>query len=117
MALVVEYHEELEVDLAPVDLLDLWRGRLSFRRLELLIRHLDPRTSELVRAVNPDLSEMAEWDATSYLIAHLIDTTAAAHFKNPKPFPRPAQRIEQRDRDEARRAKLVERFEAKRRGV
>lgn len=113
MALVVEYHEELEIDLAPqVDLLDFWRGRLSARRLELLIRHLDP-SSATFQAIDPEAAAEASWAVTDYLLAHLIDMTSVAHglkTKQGQPvpaFPRPAEAIRQRKRDEARLQALI----------
>lgn len=107
MTVLTEYHEELEIDLhgQGVDLLDVWRGRLSLRRLELLIRHL-PATSRLGRAVNPDSALHAEWTPTTYLLADLFDLTARAKFKDPKPYPRPADIARERARAEARLAAL-----------
>lgn len=114
MTLVVEYHEELEIDLLPdVDLLDLWRGSLSFRRVELLIRYLDPATSLTVRAANPDVAQMSSWNVTNYQLADLFDAFRGVHYKNPPPYPRPAAVIRERSRTEIRRAALIERFKAK----
>lgn len=116
MALVVEYHEELEQDLLPgIDLLDLWRGRLSFRRVELLIRHL-PGDSKTFRAMNPDAAEIATWDIGHYLQAIEIDLIGQAHFQNWEPIERPHQRVEKRRRAdslsralEAQRRRQIER--------
>lgn len=106
MRLVVEYHEELETDLLPHhDLLDVWRGRMSWRRLELLIRHL-PADSGLVRALNPDLAVVAAWTVETEVQAAIFDAIMHANFQDPQPFPRPQQQIEQRNRAEARRAAL-----------
>lgn len=106
MELVVEHHEDLEHDLLPdVDLLDLWRGRLSFRRLELLIRRL-PTDSATVHAVHPESALIAAWSPTDYVLADLYDITARAHFKDPKPYPRPADAIRERQRRDARREAL-----------
>lgn len=99
---MVEYHEELEIDLLPdVDLLDLWRGKLSFRRLALLIRHL-PATSALVRSIEPDVAAAAEWGSVNYQLADLFDAFARINFDKPKPYPRPADAIKKRRDDEAR---------------
>jgi len=59
-----------------VDLLDRYRGRLSSRRLAVLIRHL-PRDS----AVNRDLyGESADWSVTDHLLAAAVDHLAAANW-------------------------------------
>lgn len=59
-----------------MDLLDRYRGRLSSRRLAVLIRHL-PRDS----AVNRDLhGETAEWSVTDHLLAAAVDHLAAANW-------------------------------------
>lgn len=106
MALIVEYHEELEGDLLPDhDLLDLWRGRMSFRRLELLIRRL-PVTSATVRAIAPDAAIGADWTSATEVAAAHFDAYMRVHFKNPPPFPRPAEQIRQRRNAEARHAAL-----------
>jgi hypothetical protein len=93
----------LEIDLLRqgVDLLDLYRGRLSPRRLWLLIRNL-PIDSALLRRTRPELAQHA-WTPDGYVTADLIDVTIALQTgKFQKPYPRPAQRItdavEQRDR-------------------
>lgn len=107
MALVVEYHEELEADLLPdYDLLDIWRGLLSFRRLWVLMRHL-PATSMFKRAVNPDLVMPESWGQTDELIATLVDRYTQVHFKNPKPYPRPAEQAKLREQGKQRAAALV----------
>lgn len=107
MALLVEYHEELEIDLhrQGVDLLDVWRGTLSLRRLELMVRHL-PAKSLLVRELAPEVAAQADWSPEGYLIADLFDAFARANFKDPKPYPRPAEQVRQRQRAEARRSAL-----------
>lgn len=114
MALVVEYHEELELDLHDqrIDLLDLWRGTLTPRLLMLLIKDL-PATSRTARAINPDGAAIAAWGVTDYLLADLFDITAKTHFKNPEPYPRPAVVVERRNRDNERRRRLIERYEAR----
>jgi hypothetical protein len=107
VALICEYHEELEIDLhcQNVDLLDLWRGKLSLRRLELMIRHL-PLSSVLVRTVDPDLAATAEWTADTYMLADLFDLHARTSFKNPKPYPRPADALRKKRQADARHAAL-----------
>lgn len=59
-----------------MDLLDRYRGRLSSRRLAVLIRHL-PRDS----AVNRELfGEAADWTVTDHLLAAAVDHLAAANW-------------------------------------
>jgi hypothetical protein len=59
-----------------VDLLDFYRGRLSARRLRVLIRHL-PRESALVRAVH---GPVADWGPVEHLLASTVDELAAANW-------------------------------------
>jgi hypothetical protein len=82
-----------------VDLLEYYRGRLSARRLAVLIRHL-PREAALVRAVRGD---EVDWGLAEHLLAVAADRLAegnwmfaAAHTsegtdppKRPEPIPRP----------------------------
>lgn len=82
-----------------MDLLDRHRGRLSSRRLAVLVKHL-PRDS----AINRDLhGESAEWSVTDHLLAAVVDHLAAANWmfacvntdedsdppEHPVPVPRP----------------------------
>ncbi|MFD9906370.1 hypothetical protein [Streptomyces sp. NPDC059063] len=82
-----------------VDLLDWHRGRLSSRRLAVLIRHL-PRDSALHRELH---GEAAQWSVTDYLLAHAVDQLAESNWMfaavnrdeeadplpHPEPIPRP----------------------------
>ncbi|WP_328674603.1 hypothetical protein [Streptomyces sp. NBC_00328] len=82
-----------------VDLLDWHRGRLTSRRLSILVRHL-PRDSALLREVQ---GEAAEWSLTDYLLANVVDQLAEANWMfamvnrdedaepldYPEPLPRP----------------------------
>lgn len=116
VALVVEHHEELEYDLLPeIDLLDAWRGRLSFRRLDVLIRHL-ATDSATFRAMDPDAAEAASWSTSEHLQALSVDLFGKANFKNYEPLERPHQRVEKRRREaafsralEAQRLRQIER--------
>jgi hypothetical protein len=58
----------LEVDLlrVGVDLLDLYRGRLSFRRVCVVVEHL-PDDAAVWRTAGPD----SGWPRTDYLLAAL----------------------------------------------
>ncbi|MET8947524.1 hypothetical protein ABZX30_29265 [Streptomyces sp. NPDC004542] len=82
-----------------VDLLDWHRGRLTSRRLAVLVRHL-PRDSALLREVQ---GEAAEWSLTDHLLAAVVDQLAQANWMfatvnqdedaesldPPEPLPRP----------------------------
>jgi hypothetical protein len=115
VALVIEYHEEIEVDLHPdTDLLDFWRGTLSPRKLQLLIRNLRP-DSAFFNAAAPDAARVAAWTPTDYLIADLFDITAKAHFRGPTPYPRPADQIKAEQERAERYAALAEQAERNRR--
>lgn len=97
-----EHAEALEADLLHhygVDLLDWHRGRLSSRRLAVLIRHL-PRDSATLDGLH---GEAAQWSVTDYLLASVVDQLAEANWmfatvnrdedaeplEYPKPVPRP----------------------------
>ncbi|KOG89517.1 hypothetical protein [Streptomyces varsoviensis] len=82
-----------------MDLLDWHRGRLSSRRLSVLVRQL-PRDS----AVNRELhGEVTEWGTAEHLLAAITDHLAAANWMTiamngeegsdppdyPEPVPRP----------------------------
>jgi hypothetical protein len=82
-----------------VDLLDHYRGRLTARRLRVLIQHL-PVESALVRALH---GEEAQWGLTEHLLASAVDQLAAGNWmfatvhtpedgsppRRPEPVPRP----------------------------
>ncbi|MET8076252.1 hypothetical protein [Streptomyces sp. NPDC005303] len=59
-----------------VDLLDWHRGRLSSRRLRVLVEHL-PADSSFARAVH---GEQAEWTVTDHLLAAVVDHLAVANW-------------------------------------
>ena len=97
-----EHAEALEADLLRhygVDLLDWHRGRLSSRRLAVLVRHL-PRDSATLDGLH---GEAAQWSVTDYLLASVVDQLAEANWmfatvnrdedadplEYPKPVPRP----------------------------
>jgi hypothetical protein len=82
-----------------VDLLDYHRGRLSTRRLRVLIQHL-PKDAALVRELH---GEDVEWGLTEHLLAAAVDHLAAGNWlfasahtsenadppERPEPLPRP----------------------------
>ncbi|MFJ2646407.1 hypothetical protein ACIO1C_06725 [Streptomyces sp. NPDC087420] len=77
--LIDEHAEALEADLLRyygTDLLDWHRGRLSSRRLAVLIQHL-PRDSAVARELH---GESADWSVTEYLLAHVADQLAEANW-------------------------------------
>ncbi|MFC7792374.1 hypothetical protein [Streptomyces cinereoruber] len=93
-----------------MDLLDWHRGKLSSRRVLVLIKHL-PRDSALQRELH---GEAAEWSVTDHLLAAAVDHLAAANWmfqcvnasedgdqpEPPKPVPRPGggdEEAEERD--------------------
>lgn len=75
-----------------MDLLDLWRGALSWRRLRVLIDMLPP-ASAYWRARHG----AGDWTVTEYMLADLFDVSAAANWqragdpkaRKPKAYPRP----------------------------
>ncbi|NEA50898.1 hypothetical protein [Streptomyces sp. SID10815] len=82
-----------------MDLLDWHRGRLTSRRLAVLVRHL-PRDSVTLRALH---GEAADWSVAEYLLAAAVDQLAEANWmfatvnrdedaeplEYPEPVPRP----------------------------
>ncbi|MGW0560445.1 hypothetical protein ACWDZ4_07370 [Streptomyces sp. NPDC003016] len=59
-----------------MDLLDWHRGRLTARRLAVLIKHM-PRDSALLSETD---GEAADWSTTDYLLAAVVDHLAAANW-------------------------------------
>ncbi|MFI0261841.1 hypothetical protein ACH4OW_22710 [Streptomyces sp. NPDC017056] len=59
-----------------MDLLDWHRGRLSARRLSVLLAHL-PRDGAVARALH---DEAAEWSVTDHLLATVADHLAVANW-------------------------------------
>lgn len=100
---IQEHPEELEADLLEffgVDLLDLWRGRLSLRRIAVLVRSLARRHGRSSLAGVMD--ETAEWATSDYLLARISDALEMSNFlfmkanasdssslMPPDPLPRP----------------------------
>ncbi|MFD8018921.1 hypothetical protein ACFV6G_00590 [Streptomyces lavendulae] len=102
---VQDYQDELEADLLEffgVDLLDLWRGRLSLRRIGVLINSLmkKPGRSTLLEA----LDERTRWGESDYLLARISDALELSNYlyfkanaedsddlEQPDPIPRPGQ--------------------------
>ncbi|MGW0939224.1 hypothetical protein [Streptomyces sp. NPDC002666] len=59
-----------------MDLLDWHRGRLTSRRLAVLVKHM-PRDSAITQELHGD---GAEWSVTDYLLAAAVDHLAAANW-------------------------------------
>ncbi|WP_405479526.1 hypothetical protein [Streptomyces sp. NBC_00009] len=87
-----------------MDLLDWYRGRLSSRRLAVLVRHM-PRDSALAQGLH---GNTAEWTTTDHLLAAVVDYLAEANWmfatvnrdedaeplEPPAPVPRPGAAAE-----------------------
>jgi hypothetical protein len=76
---VDEHAEALEADQLRhygVDLLDWHRGRLTSRRLAVLVRHL-PRDSSTLREIH---GEAADWSAAEHLLAAAVDRLSEANW-------------------------------------
>ncbi|MFB7782068.1 hypothetical protein ACFC1D_05070 [Streptomyces vinaceus] len=102
---VQDYQDELEADLLEffrVDLLDLWRGRLSLRRVGVLINSLmkKPGRSTLLEAMD----ERTRWGESDYLLARISDALELSNYlyfkanaedsddlEQPDPIPRPGR--------------------------
>jgi hypothetical protein len=84
--MLIEHGDEIEADLAQyyngLDLTDLYRGTLSFRRLGVLVRQLPPR-SRLVTALNDG---QPGWTVTDHLIAD-VWTAMVKLLGDPKKVP------------------------------
>lgn len=106
------FHAQLEYDLAGlgIDLQDFWRGRITLRRLHILINGL-PITSSTKSA----LAGHPTWPDWQYMIADLIDIQMRAIFKDPKPYPRPGETERAQQALAVRTARWLER-EKKREG-
>ncbi len=94
VAYLREHGEAVEADLQRfygVRLSDLTTGRLTWRRLRVLLSQL-PRDSSVARA---ELGEQAEWGLSEHLQASIFDAVNAANWQRsgkgrpPKPLPRP----------------------------
>ncbi|GAA2916960.1 hypothetical protein GCM10020221_11250 [Streptomyces thioluteus] len=76
-----DYSDALEADLLEhfgVDLLDLWRGELSLRRLHVLISSLLARqgSGALVAAID----ESAVWTHEAHMLARISDALEASNY-------------------------------------
>jgi hypothetical protein len=93
-----EHGEAIEADFQRyygVALADVFVGRLSWRRLKVLLRQLPVESATARAQVGP----MAEWSPTEYLLAAIVDAERAALWqrgggrgRRPAPVERPGRR-------------------------
>lgn len=93
MRVLEEHTEQIEADFQDIgiELADLFRGRLTWRRFGVLLRQL-PRTSRFARALDP----AAAWSIGEHLQALTLDALNGANWqrsrsrrKAPEPIKRP----------------------------
>ncbi|GAA3473884.1 hypothetical protein GCM10018965_084370 [Nonomuraea roseola] len=121
-----EHFDAVEADLHryyQIDLLDLYRGKLSVRKLIALLSGL-PRGSALHIATEGDA---ATWSTSDYLLANAVDYLAIGNWlfvsanskkgaRNPRPEPVPRPGSQKKTQEEPRRfasAKEVSAFLAR----
>jgi hypothetical protein len=112
-ALIEQHCGAVEADLAfrGIDLRDLWRGDLTWRRLAVLVAALPPESatktavrealSPAQRATLPQRQGHGPWSHSELLLAAIVDRLALLLWQNagkasaPKPAPVPRPGIEQ----------------------
>lgn len=97
LALLRDHGEVLEVDLQRefrVDLGDVWRGRMSLRRLRVLVSGLPPDCAT-AHALSGTTGPLTSWSLTDLLLGRLADELAvfrwqweSAHVDPKKSSPR-----------------------------
>ncbi|CAM3624598.1 hypothetical protein GCM10009799_05930 [Nocardiopsis rhodophaea] len=100
--------DAVEADLARyyrIELADLWRGRLTLRRLAVLVRHL-PTDSATYRALGGD-----GWTLGNYLQADLV------HAMTGQPHPADPRVKQAEDEKRARLAEAQRRAEKRKRDL
>jgi hypothetical protein len=97
LRLLKEHGGAIEADFARFypghDMLDLFRGRLTWRRFANLVRWLPPESALVRSRLGPD----ASWGLAEQLLAIVIDQLSTANWQRghgkeherPHPFPRP----------------------------
>lgn len=100
-----EYPNELESDLLEfwqIDILDYWRGKLSLRRVAVLLKRLMHMAGRSALASKLDVQ--AEWSTLEYMTAEMIDRLELANWlairinseksdvPQPEPIPRPGHK-------------------------
>ncbi|MGW6284191.1 hypothetical protein [Streptomyces sp. NPDC055107] len=103
-----------------MDLLDWHRGRLTSRRLAVLVKHM-PRDSAVAQEIH---GEASEWGVSDYLLAAAVDHLAAANWmfasvntdedadppEAPVPVPRPGDEADTEEPAEPLRPSDLARF-------
>ena len=78
-----------------LDLADVWRGRMTFRRLRALIEHL-PADSALIYSLAEVDEHRRRWSLSDLLLGSAVDTLNRLQWaygevhRDPKKSPRPA---------------------------
>lgn len=93
-----------------MDLLDVWRGRLSLRRVHVLIQSLIKKPGRSTFLA--EIDESAAWSVTDHLIARISDAAEISNFlfikansddsddvKLPEPVPRPGQAQQEKPKE------------------
>ncbi|GHF38636.1 hypothetical protein GCM10010218_19780 [Streptomyces mashuensis] len=79
--MIQQYPDELEADLLEhfgIDLLGLWRGQLSLRRISVLIKALMGKAGR--SALLAAFDESATWSVQEHLSARISDSLELANF-------------------------------------
>lgn len=118
-ALLREQRNAIEADLHRyygIDLLDFYRGRISLRKLAVLVEGL-PAEATVYRNLQP---EAAGWDIHTYLLAGILDALNDANWQRaegkahnrpervPRPYDIAVNNAKQRRRDEVLQLKVNE---------
>jgi hypothetical protein len=98
LGLLREHGDVIEADLQRtygVDLVDLWRGTLTLRRVRVLLEGLPPDSSTAYAVAEADNGPLAGWRLTDVLLGRLTDELAlyrwqweTAHLDPKKSKPR-----------------------------
>ncbi len=100
LAVLREHGDVIEADFQQhyrVDLVDLWRGTLSLRRVRVLLDHLPPDCATAYALAGDELGHLRGWTLTQLLAGRLVDELTAyrwqwesAHIDPKKARPRKA---------------------------
>lgn len=92
-ALLKHFHAAIESDLAGkgIDLLDLYRGRLSLRKVKVLIDHLPPGSAFWFAMTGCwwTVGDRIAADGVDWLSTISWQTGGGDQSKRPDPYPRP----------------------------
>ncbi|MFG2228032.1 hypothetical protein [Streptomyces sp. NPDC048644] len=108
-----DFSDELEADFLEffgVDLLDVWRGRLSLRRVHVLIQSLIKKPGRSTFLAQVD--ESASWSVMDHLLARVSDATEISNYlfikansegpdelQVPEPVQRPGQGTQEKPKE------------------